>query len=130
VEILDLNISRPPICVPCFEDDGSGWGARALLGLQWIGGDDSCVTWTQKSCPATLHRARSNRGLTLFFVYEGSIGCESGEIVANGGGYPTSEGGVAGCCSMVETLQQSPGYHRVEAQLLVHEAGVVARPLC
>src|SRR6185312_12529019 len=28
----------------------------------------------------------------------------------------------------IETLQQSPGIHRVEAQLLVHEAGVVARP--
>ena len=29
---------------------------------------------------------------------------------------------------VIETLQQSPGMHRVEAQLLVHEAGVVARP--
>ena len=29
---------------------------------------------------------------------------------------------------VIETLQQSPGIHRVEAQLLVHEAGVVARP--
>ncbi len=29
---------------------------------------------------------------------------------------------------VIETLQQSPGIHRVEAQLLVHEAGVLARP--
>ena len=29
---------------------------------------------------------------------------------------------------MIETLQQSPGIHRVEAQLLVHEAGLVSRP--
>jgi ribosomal protein S18 acetylase RimI-like enzyme len=29
---------------------------------------------------------------------------------------------------VIETLQQSPGIHRVEAQLLVHETGVVARP--
>ena len=29
---------------------------------------------------------------------------------------------------VIETLQQSPGIHRVEAQLLAHEAGSVARP--
>src|SRR5262249_20029605 len=29
---------------------------------------------------------------------------------------------------VIETLQQSPGIHRVEAQLLVHDAGVLARP--
>jgi hypothetical protein len=29
---------------------------------------------------------------------------------------------------VIETLQQSPGIHRVEAQLLAHETGSVARP--
>jgi len=29
---------------------------------------------------------------------------------------------------VIETLQQSPGIHRVEAQLLAHDAGSVARP--
>jgi ribosomal protein S18 acetylase RimI-like enzyme len=29
---------------------------------------------------------------------------------------------------VIETLQQSPGIHRVEAQLLAHETGLVARP--
>ena len=29
---------------------------------------------------------------------------------------------------VIETLQQSPGIHRIEAQLLVHETGEVARP--
>jgi ribosomal protein S18 acetylase RimI-like enzyme len=29
---------------------------------------------------------------------------------------------------VIETLQQSPGIHRVEAQLLMHETGVVSRP--
>jgi ribosomal protein S18 acetylase RimI-like enzyme len=29
---------------------------------------------------------------------------------------------------VIETLQQSPGIHRVEAQLLAHEAGEVSRP--
>src|SRR5208337_683800 len=29
---------------------------------------------------------------------------------------------------VIETLQQSPGIHRIEAQLLAHDAGEVARP--
>ena len=29
---------------------------------------------------------------------------------------------------MIETLQQSPGVHRIEAQLLAHEAGAAAKP--
>jgi ribosomal protein S18 acetylase RimI-like enzyme len=29
---------------------------------------------------------------------------------------------------VIETLQQSPGIHRVESQLLAHDAGVMARP--
>jgi ribosomal protein S18 acetylase RimI-like enzyme len=29
---------------------------------------------------------------------------------------------------VIETLQQSPGIHRIEAQLLVHESGEVSRP--
>src|SRR6266478_6251768 len=29
---------------------------------------------------------------------------------------------------VIETLQQSPGIHRIESQLLLHETGIVARP--
>jgi ribosomal protein S18 acetylase RimI-like enzyme len=50
-------------------------------------------------------------------------------FVANGGRMPDPhEVESRLLLHVIETLQQSPGIHRVEAQLLVHEAGVVARP--
>src|SRR6202007_654544 len=64
-----------------------------------------------------------------FFVYEGSKGVVGDLFVANGGRLPNAaedEGELL--THVIETLQQSPGIHRVEAQLLAHEAGSVARP--
>jgi ribosomal protein S18 acetylase RimI-like enzyme len=64
-----------------------------------------------------------------FFVYEGSKGVIGDLFVANGGRMPDPhEVESRLLLHVIETLQQSPGIHRVEAQLLVHEAGVVARP--
>jgi ribosomal protein S18 acetylase RimI-like enzyme len=64
-----------------------------------------------------------------FFVYEGSKGVIGDLFVANGGRLPDPhEVESRLLLHVVETLQQSPGIHRVEAQLLVHGAGVVARP--
>jgi ribosomal protein S18 acetylase RimI-like enzyme len=67
-----------------------------------------------------------------FFVYEGSKGVIGDLFVADGDGRSTP--GAANpvetrlLTHVIETLQQSPGIHRIEAQLLVHEAGSVARP--
>src|SRR5882762_7401084 len=64
-----------------------------------------------------------------FFVYEGSKGVIGDLFVANGGRLPEAHE-VEGRLLMhvIETLQQSPGVHRIEAQLLVHEAGLLSRP--
>src|ERR1035438_4554573 len=64
-----------------------------------------------------------------FFVYEGSKGVIGDLYVTNGGRFPDAhEVESRLLLHVIETLQQSPGIHRIEAQLLVHEAGVVARP--
>jgi ribosomal protein S18 acetylase RimI-like enzyme len=64
-----------------------------------------------------------------FFVYEGSKGVIGDLFVANGGGLPNPrEVELRLLTHVIETLQQSPGIHRVEAQLLAHDAGSVARP--
>src|SRR4029077_1972919 len=64
-----------------------------------------------------------------FFVYEGSKGVVGDLFVANGGRLPNArEVEIKLLTHVIETLQQSPGIHRVEAQLLAHEAGSVARP--
>ncbi len=65
-----------------------------------------------------------------FFVYEGSKGV-IGDLYV--GGKARSRNGNNGLQTqllthVIETLQHSPGIHRVEAQLLMHEAGAVARP--
>jgi ribosomal protein S18 acetylase RimI-like enzyme len=62
-------------------------------------------------------------------VYEGSKGVIGDLFVVNGERLPESNVVESRLLAhVIETLQQSPGVHRVEAQLLVHEAGVLARP--
>src|SRR5260370_34806065 len=65
-----------------------------------------------------------------FFVYEGSKGVVGDLFVANGGSLPNArEVELKLLTHVIETLQQSPGIHRVEAQLLAHGTGSVARPV-
>ncbi|MGA8762376.1 MAG: GNAT family N-acetyltransferase [Candidatus Sulfotelmatobacter sp.] len=64
-----------------------------------------------------------------FFVYEGSKGVIGDLFVANGNRLPNGrEVELRLVRHVIETLQQSPGIHRVEAQLLAHDSGSVARP--
>src|ERR1700688_1354810 len=64
-----------------------------------------------------------------FFVYEGSKGVVGDLFVTNGNRLPNPrQVELRLLTHVIETLQQSPGIHRVEAQLLAHEAGAVARP--
>src|SRR5258706_1434817 len=73
-----------------------------------------------------------------FFVYEGSKGVIGDLFVGNGRNGESGNGVESRTTELrtedqllthvIETLQQSPGIHRVEAQLLVHDAGKVAQP--
>jgi len=64
-----------------------------------------------------------------FFVYEGSKGVIGDLYVTNGNRLPNArQVEVQLLTHVIETLQQSPGIHRVEAQLLAHEANAVSRP--
>ena len=62
-----------------------------------------------------------------FFVYEGSKGV-IGDLFALPDNGHTQKLETQLVTHVIETLQQSPGIHRIEAQLLVHDAGQVARP--
>jgi ribosomal protein S18 acetylase RimI-like enzyme len=63
-----------------------------------------------------------------FFVYEGSKGVIGDLFVANRDPQADSaEIETMLLLHVIETLQQSPGIHRVEAQLLVHETGAVVQ---
>ncbi len=64
-----------------------------------------------------------------FFVYEGSKGVIGDLYVTNGSRLPNArEVEIKLLTHVIETLQQSPGIHRVEAQLLAHDANAVSRP--
>lgn len=64
-----------------------------------------------------------------FFVYESSKGVIGDLFVANEGRLPDPRQVEERLLvHVIETLQQSPGVHRVEAQLLLHETGAVAKP--
>jgi len=64
-----------------------------------------------------------------FFVYEQSKGVIGDLFVRDGGRSPERhEVEERLLTHVIETLQQSPGIHRVEAQLLAHNTGEVARP--
>jgi ribosomal protein S18 acetylase RimI-like enzyme len=64
-----------------------------------------------------------------FFVYEGSKGVIGDLYVTNGNRLPDArQVELQLLTHVIETLQQSPGIHRIEAQLLAHEAGAVSRP--
>jgi ribosomal protein S18 acetylase RimI-like enzyme len=64
-----------------------------------------------------------------FFVYEGNKGVIGDLYVTNGNRLLDSrQVELRLLTHVIETLQQSPGIHRVEAQLLAHDANVVARP--
>jgi len=62
-----------------------------------------------------------------FFVYEGSKGVV-GDLFVSPRRSDTREVELQMVEHMLETLQQSPGIHRVEAQLLTHSTGELAAP--
>jgi ribosomal protein S18 acetylase RimI-like enzyme len=63
-----------------------------------------------------------------FFVYEGSKGVIGDLFVASGD--PRRDSAIRSQLleHVIETVQETPGIHRIEAQLLVHDTGVVATP--
>src|SRR5205085_2035906 len=76
-----------------------------------------------------------------FFVYEGAKGVIGDLYVGNGNGHHGATRSDTRTDArtelrteerllthVIETLQQSPGIHRIEAQLLVHETGEVVQP--
>jgi len=64
-----------------------------------------------------------------FFVYENNKGVIGDLFVSDGAnGEDRQHVERRLLTHVIETLQQSPGIHRIEAQLLAHEAGAAAKP--
>jgi len=128
VEILDLRHFSSVDLRPLLDDEARVWAN--LLSWDYSGSAEMILRYVDaKILPgyAAIERGRIF-GYT-FFVYEGSKGVVGDLFVANGGRLPNARAvEIQLLTHVIETLQQSPGIHRVEAQLLAHEAGSVARP--
>jgi ribosomal protein S18 acetylase RimI-like enzyme len=128
VEILDLRHFSAVDLRTLLEDEVREWSR--VLSWDYSGSAEMILRYVDaKILPGYAAIERGRIVGFAFFVYEGSKGVIGDLFVANGGRLPDPhEIESRLLLHVIETLQQSPGIHRVEAQLLVHEAGVVARP--
>jgi ribosomal protein S18 acetylase RimI-like enzyme len=124
VEILDLRHFSSADLRPLLSEEVESWGA--LLSWDYRSSAEMILRYVDaKILPGYAAVERGNIVGYAFFVYEGSKGV-MGDL------FVSQRRGDARMIEMqmaqhvIETLQQSPGIHRVEAQLLTHQAGHLA----
>jgi ribosomal protein S18 acetylase RimI-like enzyme len=128
LEILDLRHFSSADLRPLLEDETQVWSR--LLSWDYSGSAEMILRYVDsKILPGYAAIERGKIFGYSFFVYEGSKGVIGDLFVENGTRLPDSrQVELRLLTHVIETLQQSPGIHRVEAQLLAHDSGVVARP--
>jgi ribosomal protein S18 acetylase RimI-like enzyme len=128
VEILDLRHFSSADLRPLLDDETQVWSR--LLSWDYSSSSEMILRYVDaKILPGYAAIERGRIFGYAFFVYEGSKGVIGDLFVANGGRLPDAHEVESRLLRhVIETLQQSPGIHRVEAQLLVHEAGQLAQP--
>jgi ribosomal protein S18 acetylase RimI-like enzyme len=130
VEIIDLRHFTSADLRPLLEEETQAW--ERLLSWDYSSSADMILRYVDaRILPGYAAVERGRLHGYSFFVYEGSKGVigdlfVAEESVSNGKGSHTVENRLV--THVVETLQQSPGVHRIEAQLLVHASGVMAKP--
>src|SRR6202050_1692907 len=137
MEILDLRHFSSADLRPLLEDEIAMWGR--LLSWDYTTSAEMILRYMDaKILPGYAAIERGSIFGDSFFVYEQNKGVIGDLFVRNGarGGARDGAGHEVGqheveeklLTHVIETLQQSPGVHRVEAQLLAHETGSVSRP--
>ena len=128
MEILDLRHFSSVDLRPLLEDETQLWSR--LLSWDYSGSAEMILRYVDaKILPGYAAVDRGRVFGYSFFVYEGSKGVIGDLYVTNGTRLPNArEVEIKLLTHVIETLQQSPGIHRVEAQLLAHEANAVSRP--
>ncbi len=128
MEILDLRHFSSVDLRALLQDEVREW-AR-ILSWDYNGSAEMILRYVDaKILPGYAAIERGRIVGYSFFVYEGSKGVIGDLFVANGGRLrDPHEVESRLLVHVIETLQQSPGIHRIEAQLLAHETGVVTQP--
>jgi len=128
LEILDLRHFSSLDLRPLLEDETQLWSR--LLSWDYSSSAEMILRYVDaKILPGYAAVDRGRVFGYAFFVYEGSKGVIGDLYVTNGNRLPESRPVELKLLThVIETLQQSPGIHRVEAQLLAHDANAVSRP--
>ncbi len=128
-EILDLRHFSSSDLRPLLEGEAQVWSR--LLSWDYRGSAEMILRYVDaKILPGYAAIERGRIFGYSFFVYEGAKGVIGDLYVGSSYGPQDAIHSVELklLTHVIETLQRSPGIHRVEAQLLVHETGSVARP--
>jgi len=128
VEILDLRHFTSADLRPLLDDEVRVWGD--LLCWDYSGSAEMILRYMDaKFLPGYAAVSRGKVFGYSFFVYESSKGVIGDLFVSDSdNGRSQREVERRLLTHVIETLQQSPGIHRVEAQLLAHETGAAAPP--
>jgi ribosomal protein S18 acetylase RimI-like enzyme len=127
LEILDLRHFASADLRALLDDETRTWSR--MLCWDYSGSADMILRYVDaKILPGYAAIDRGRVFGYSFFVYEGAKGVIGDLFV--GGDSLQEKAAVEGrlLTHVIETLQQSPGINRVEAQLLLHPAGSVAQP--
>ncbi len=128
MEILDLRHFSSVDLRSLLEDETHVWARQ--LSWDYSGSAEMILRYVDaKILPGYAAVDRGRVFGYSFFVYEGSKGVIGDLYVTNGARLPEARHvEIRLLTHVIETLQQSPGIHRVEAQLLAHDANAVSRP--
>ncbi|HET7442387.1 MAG TPA: N-acetyltransferase [Terriglobales bacterium] len=128
VEILDLRHFSSADLRSLLDEETRVWSR--MLSWDYNGSADMILRYVDaKILPGYAAIERGRIIGYSFFVYEGAKGVIGDLFVAKGDWESNGqEIDRRLLMHVIETLQQSPGIHRVEAQLLVHDTGAVSPP--
>jgi ribosomal protein S18 acetylase RimI-like enzyme len=128
LEILDLRHFSSVDLRPLLDEEIELWAK--VLSWDYSGSAEMILRYVDaKILPGYAAVERGRVVGYAFFVYEGGKGVIGDLFVASRDRLPeAAEVESRLLVHVIETLQQSPGIHRVEAQLLVHESGTAALP--
>ncbi len=124
-EILDLRHFASADLRPLLEEEVAVWGE--MLAWDYRSSSEMILRYVDaKILPGYAAVERGSLVGYAFFVYEGSKGV-IGDLFVSQRRTDARAVEVRLLDHVVETLQQSPGVHRVEAQLLAHDTGRAGR---
>ena len=126
VEILDLRHFSSADLRPLLDQEVEIWGG--MLAWDYRSSAEMILRYVDaKILPGYAAVERGNIVGYCFFVYEGSKGVV-GDLFVSPRRNDVRQIELQMVDHFIETLQQSPGIHRVEAQLLTHQTGDLEAP--